>query len=145
MGLAAFDGELAAEGVQRIRPKGERTPREDQRVYPLDPLELHAGALELRREEANVPNGRVGDEDRPVEEREYVTSDALEARGTGDLGRVDPVDVRRAAHPLAGVEERTDEARALAADDPLDADLDDPVADGVEPRHLEVDEHERRL
>jgi hypothetical protein len=86
----------------------------------------------------------VGDEDCAVEEPEHVASDALEARGAAYLGRVDSVDVRRAADPLARIEERGDKPGSLAADDTFDADFDHPVASRVEPGHLEIDEDERR-
>jgi hypothetical protein len=55
------------------------------------------------------------------------------------------VHVRRAAHALSRVDERAHAAALLATDDTLDADLDDAVAGGVEPGHLEVDERERGL
>ena len=84
-------------------------------------------------------------EDGPFERRQHLPRDRLEAWGPRERARVEPVHVRCAAHALPRVDQGAEELLPLAADDALDAHLDDAVVHGVEPGHLQVDEGERCL
>ena len=137
--------ESSRQSAQRVRVEGERPACEHERVDPMVDVRRDPGARELGHEETHVPDRRMRHEDGPVEGRDDVRGDIQEARRPRERRRVNPVHVRRPADALPRVDERRQEGPPLAPDDAMDAYLEHAVARRIEPRHLQVDEGERRL
>ncbi len=143
--LTAVDRQLAAERVEGVRAEGEGAPRQNEGVQPVRDVKNPAHSVALGRKKPSIPHRGVRDENRSLQERQDVAGDALEPRGPGDLLGPYSVDMRGAADPFAGVDQRAEGTDGPSADDAVDAHLHHPVPRRVQTRHLEVDEGERGL
>ena len=130
----------------------EGAAREDQGVEVVAHARLPTGAHKLHLEEAHVPGGRVGHENRAVEQRLHVGHDVVERARSREHRARDAVDVFVADAGLLGelrlregADQRLETGLHLAAHHAFEAQLDDAMARDVEAVHFEVDEEQWRF